>query len=186
MKIALSGKQLSGKDTVADYLCNNYGFKKESFAKPIKELAKSYFGLSHEDVYYNKPDKARKVLQMIGNIGRLVDEDFWVDKTLREIHKHDTIMKEKGKEQRRFVISDLRFKHELEKLKKEGFITIRIEAPRDIREKRGELSNGNDISETDLDEVVMDYTFTNDSDLDKLYSLVDSIMDDLKHREVGR
>ena len=37
MIIGCCGFQGSGKDTIADYLQNIYGFKRESFAGPLKD-----------------------------------------------------------------------------------------------------------------------------------------------------
>ena len=38
--IGLLGRKRVGKDTVADYLINNYNFTKHAFANPIKEVLK--------------------------------------------------------------------------------------------------------------------------------------------------
>ena len=43
-------KKRVGKDTVADYLVNKYGFVKYSFGQPIKEVAKIMFDFSDEQL----------------------------------------------------------------------------------------------------------------------------------------
>lgn len=49
--VALLGQKRNGKDTVADYLVNNYGFVRYGFADPIKEGARHMFDLSDEQLY---------------------------------------------------------------------------------------------------------------------------------------
>lgn len=47
----VSGFAGSGKDTMADYLVENYGFKKISFAKIIKDVCRMVFGFTDEQLY---------------------------------------------------------------------------------------------------------------------------------------
>lgn len=51
MIFGIAGKLESGKDTVADYLVNNYGYKKMAFADNLKHLAIEVFGVTHEQCY---------------------------------------------------------------------------------------------------------------------------------------
>ena len=44
MIIALTGKKGCGKDTIANYLVEKYGFINYGFADPIKEVGKILFG----------------------------------------------------------------------------------------------------------------------------------------------
>lgn len=43
--IAVSGYKRSGKDTIANYLVKNYGFKKVAFADPLKDLVARKFDI---------------------------------------------------------------------------------------------------------------------------------------------
>lgn len=165
--IGLSGKQRSGKDTFADYLVEKYGFKKVSFANPIKELAVNYFGLNPVDVYETKPEKVRKVLQDIGKIGRYVDDLFWVKKALEEYDPNSN---------NNYVVSDVRFINEAEYLKSLDGLIIRIEAPREIRASRGLLTGEDDISETELDGYKFDYVINNVGSLETFYQMIDDLM----------
>ncbi len=65
MIIGICGLQSSGKDTVGDYLINNHGFKKLSFAEVLKDILSILFswdrkkleGLTFEDrLWREKPD----------------------------------------------------------------------------------------------------------------------------------
>ena len=46
--ISLSGLQGSGKDTVADMLCERYGYKRISFAATLKDAVAAVFGWDRE------------------------------------------------------------------------------------------------------------------------------------------
>lgn len=52
-KIALTGIAHSGKDTVANYLVDKYGFRKIGFADPLKRVTMELFGLTEAQVYNN-------------------------------------------------------------------------------------------------------------------------------------
>ena len=58
--IALSGKKRSGKDTVADYLVERFGFVKYGFADPIKEIGKIMFDFSEEQLNTDKKEEIDK------------------------------------------------------------------------------------------------------------------------------
>ena len=45
MIIGICGFQGSGKDTIADYLQNIYGFKRDSFAATLKDAVAAVFWL---------------------------------------------------------------------------------------------------------------------------------------------
>ncbi len=49
--IAFCGLAGSGKDTAANYLVEEHGFKKASFAAPLKQMVKIAFGFSDEQLY---------------------------------------------------------------------------------------------------------------------------------------
>lgn len=59
MIIVLGGVRSSGKDTVGALLVNYYGFKKEAFANPLKEMVRHAFpAFTDEDLY--GPSKNRE------------------------------------------------------------------------------------------------------------------------------
>ena len=108
MIIGLSGQAGSGKDTVADFLVEHYGFVKVALADPIKRAAMEWWGFTEEQLWgpsseRNKPDMRylvepsnpfgapvdvyltpRHALQKIGTeVGRAIDPDVWVRLTMR-------------------------------------------------------------------------------------------------------
>ena len=50
MLIGIIGKKRSGKDTISDYLVQNYNFNKYSFADPIREICQLMFNFSDDQL----------------------------------------------------------------------------------------------------------------------------------------
>lgn len=157
----INGRSLAGKDTIADYLVEGYGFKKVSFAEPIYEIARKYFGMKEKD---------RKLLQDIGEKFREIDPDIWIKLLIKRLNKHE-----------RYVISDVRQANEYIKCKKQGFIPIRVQSNLDLRIERCKKRDGvenPDISlwenkgETGADSFDY-YEIDNNSTLENLYKQVD-------------
>ena len=181
MKLAISGKMASGKDTAADYLVSQYKFIKTPFAKGLKMIAMNEFKCTYEEVYQTKPDHVRKALQLIGRAGTTYDSLVWVNRTLEDIRGLEIMYKKND-----FVVSDLRFKVEAEKLKEEGFTLIRVERDVKLRSLFG-ISNTDDISETDLDDYkLFDYVIDNNGTLDELHDKLDNIITGLENEKSGK
>ena len=152
MIIIFSGKQYSGKDTAAKILMEAMpDFKRCAMGDIIKiEYAKQH-GLTVEDIEVDKA-KYRQGLIDLGNWGRKQSPDYWLNK----------IISQKGN----LVVTDVRIKHEYEVFKQAGAISIRVEASREVREKRGgKLVGENDVTEVDLDDV-RDWNFLLDNNKD--------------------
>lgn len=138
--IAICGEKRSGKDVLANHIVNKYGYTRLSFAEPLKELVKLIFNFSDEQVGLIDGDNdekdtidekwgisPRKALQFIGtevlqhkiqelipNIGR----DYFANILLSKIEDDKT-----------YVISDLRFIHEYEKIKHLDIDIIKVIRP---------------------------------------------------------
>lgn len=139
MIIGVAGFIGSGKDTIADYLITFKGYKRMSFAGPLKDAVASIFNWDREliegttkysrewrdtvdtwwaerlDIKHLTP---RWVLQQWGTeVGRRAfHDDIWIasiENQLRDA-KDD------------IVISDCRFPNELKSIKRMGGITIRV------------------------------------------------------------
>lgn len=81
MLLGLSGKSHSGKDTVADVLVNKFGFKKFSFASPLKEMCSKAFNVPL-NYFYDVDLKDKK-----GNF-IVVGRSSSVSKLFSEIRSH--------------------------------------------------------------------------------------------------
>lgn len=59
--LAISGWKRSGKDMVAEYLVENYGFKRVSFAEPLKRMAAEEYDIPLDHMYND--DYKEKAIQ---------------------------------------------------------------------------------------------------------------------------
>jgi hypothetical protein len=197
--VALSGWKGSGKDTVAKFLVEKHGYKRVAFADVLKDMVAETYGLPRH--YMDDPqhkespildmpvDPKDKFSEMIagfmhkefalvdgkpywspralcileGSVKRSADSNYWVSKAVSQMNNP------RGK----YVITDMRYRSELDKLKditkkddvKNQLITIRI--------KRFESSPSSDPSERDLDDTEMMFTLDNRDTISELENTVD-------------
>ena len=165
--IIFSGKQYSGKDTVAKImLAEMKDYKRCAMGDIIKITYGEQQGLTYEEIEKNKP-LYRQDLINLGNWGRAQDPDYWLKK----------IVEQDGN----IMVTDVRVPHEYEVFKNAGAITIRVEASRDTRASRGELVGENDITEIGLDNIKdWDYIVENNSDYETLKEKVFAIIKKIK------
>ncbi len=165
--IIFSGKQYSGKDTVAKImLAEMKDYKRCAMGDIIKLTYGEQKGLTYEEIEKNKP-LYRQDLINLGNWGRAQDPDYWLKK----------IIEQDGN----IMVTDVRVPHEYEVFKKAGAITIRVEASRDTRASRGELVGENDITEIGLDNIKdWNYVIENNSDYETLKEKVYTIIKKIK------
>ncbi len=154
--IIFSGKQYSGKDTAAKILMEALPeYKRCAMGDIIKYEYGRINNISYEEIENNKP-KYRQGLIDLGNWGRKQSPDYWLNKIIAQAGS--------------IVVTDVRIKHEYEVFKKAGAISIRIEADRDLREKRGgKLIGEDDVTEVDLDNIQdWDFLLYNNKDYETL------------------
>lgn len=147
--IIISGKQYSGKDTLANILLQRLkGFKRVGIGDSIKIEYGKQKNLTFEEIE-SKKHLYRKDLIDLGNWGRSQNPDFWLNK----LSNMENI-----------IIPDIRVVHELEYFKNKGAFSIRVNSSVENRSKRGIIVNGNDDTETALDEYKnWDYVIENNS-----------------------
>ncbi|MBQ8634711.1 hypothetical protein IJ425_00980 [bacterium] len=134
--IIISGKQYSGKDTVAKILLDKLdGFKRVGIGDAIKLEYGRNKGLSFDEIESNK-HLYRADLIELGNYGRSIDCDYW----LKNLAGMDKI-----------IVPDVRLEHELNFFKSRGAFLLRVESSEENRAKRGVLTNADDYTETALD-----------------------------------
>ena len=129
--IALVGYSGSGKDTAADYLVSSKGFKKYSFASPLKalcELLYGKYGLKGEKHYNDNRDDRKTVLYTDEHGKAYTAVDVWVEvgTKLREVHPDVWLDMLQGTESHRIVIADCRHPNEVAKVKELGGTVIFI------------------------------------------------------------
>lgn len=153
--IIISGKQLSGKDTVANTLTNVFSdFKITPLAGAIKAEFGEEKNLTMNEIERNKPLYRSELIEL-GNRKRAKDKNYWLNKVVSAPEN--------------LIVSDVRLYHELETFKKLDAVAIRVESKRDIRAKRGKLVNEDDRTETDLDDVKgWNYVIENNGTVEEL------------------
>lgn len=134
--IVISGKQYSGKDTLAKILLDLMpNFKRVGIGDAIKIEYGKRKNLTFDEIEAQK-HLYRADLIELGNWGRAQDDDYW----LKNIANMDNI-----------IVPDVRVCHEIEFFKQKGAYLIRVESSEENRSKRGVLVGVNDITETALD-----------------------------------
>jgi len=155
MKIGLSGRAGCGKSTIADYLIQEHGFKRYSFAAKLKEICNEMF----PEILALPKAEHRWLLQKLGTEWfRSVDPEVWVKYLIRNISGENVI------------VDDVRFENEADALKAAGFLVVRIERDDALRGAWGYNVDDTHASETALDDYDFDLTLYNDGE----YPFVDA------------
>jgi len=208
MIVGITGRIGSGKDTIAEYLIASHSFKKLSFAGSLKDAVAPLFGWDREmldgitqtsrewreqidpwwakrlDIPHLTP---RWVLQHIGTdvLRQHFHTDIWVASLENKLKQtKDNI-----------VITDCRFRNELDAIKSANGITIRVERGRKpswyntaLEFQKGVRHFGwaiarsrlekEGIHESEYSSVGLDYDYTidNNSTLTDLYAKVGKIL----------
>ena len=134
--IVISGKQFSGKDTLAQILLDKLdGFRRIGLGDAIKLEYSKKNNIPIDEIIKNK-HLYRKDLIELGNWGRSLDECYWI----KNILGYDKI-----------VVPDVRVKFEADFFKNAGAFLVRVESDYKNRSKRGVIVNDCDVTETALD-----------------------------------
>jgi dephospho-CoA kinase len=183
IKIALSGRLRSGKDTCANHLYIKYGFDRVAFGDALKRTVNEVFP------WVTGPNKPRALLQQYGQLMRQVDGDVWIKHAERAVKGAIDFRVNTGAENVGVVITDLRQPNEYEWARANGFTIIRVTAPDEDRLFRAKLA-GDDFNEADLeheteshiDGFAVDAEIVNDGSIDDLKRRVDEILQGIEVR----
>jgi hypothetical protein len=139
MIIGIAGFQGSGKDTIADYLQNIYGFKRDSFAATLKDAVAAVFGWDR-DLLEGRTTESRawreqvdpwwsERLAMPNLTPRLVLQKWGTEVARKSWHDDTWIASLENKLNRAhndIVITDVRFPNEIQAVRNAGGIVIRV------------------------------------------------------------
>lgn len=173
-----------GKDTAAEYLEKKYSgrVKRVAFADKLKKVAIDLFGLSWEQCYGSQQIKEtvdsrygmtpREILQGIGEKMRHVYPDIWVDTvfntTIPEFVKQGFDC---------FVISDVRYPNEANKIHAAGGAVVKV-----IRTGSGVTVGASHSSETAMQEYKeFDFILENNGDFQEYFWKIDRLMGGLNY-----
>lgn len=202
MIIGVCGLIGSGKDTIADYLVNTHGFRRDSFAATLKDAVSAIFGWDrdmlegrsrHSREWREQPDAwwserlgrtitPRLMLQIWGTevCRQGFHDDVWIASLENKLRSTQDDV----------VISDCRFPNEIDSIRRQGGSVIRVVRDDDpvwFIEARLHLRVGSPLPSgiphasewawagTDFDRVV-----DNNGSLDDLYDQVTDLLRDLR------
>ena len=188
MIILLCGYKGCGKDTMASYIENTYGFCHMKISKPLKQALKVLFEFSDEQIEGNLKDiiddrwgiTPRMAMIYIGTnvFQHSIQEflpntsrNFWVKRLVDEIKNHNV-------KSQNIVISDLRFIHEYEYIKDsfpdDPIYILKIVRP-DLK-----LYDSNDIDNSESEHLKLRFSFilTNETK-DNFYKMFDDIYNEI-------
>ena len=192
MLIGLVGLIGSGKDTVAERLITHHGYKRDSFAKSLKDAVSSMFNWDRELLEGNtsesrewreQPDKfwsekmgkevtPRWVLQYFGTevMRQGMYDAIWVDSVIGRYKGDKT------------VISDTRFQNEIKTIKAHGGIVVLVKRE-EIPTREEMQKQGIHQSEWDWVGSDFDYTIDNTSSLEGLDANIDQFIHQLQDHQ---
>jgi hypothetical protein len=178
--VAICGAKRSGKDVLANFLADQYGYTHIKISQKLKDACKILFDFTDEQLESNIKESKDprwgisprvcmqflgtevmqyKIQEILPNVGR----KFWIQSLLTSINDN-----------KKYVISDLRFVHEYEELKKLNTFVIRVD-----KESFDAISNDPHPSEQEYKELVPDYTVENDMVSNKMLTQIRSFFDHL-------
>lgn len=165
MRVAFSGPSGSGKTTAAEYLVEQVGGVKVSFATSLKDAARM---LGWDGM---KDQRGRKYLQLLGQTVRSYDPLFWVKAALEEV---SMIEDQFPSGDVGIFIDDMRFPNEADKLREVGFALVRL-LPAGLDQSEGWRK---DPSEVALDGYDFEYYLGSTmGDLPSLYGGLDDLVE---------
>ena len=202
MIIGIAGLIGSGKNSVADYLVQQYGFTQLSFAASVKDCLAAIFGWNREDLEGLTP-ASRAWREQVDTwwAARLGIENFspryamtkFATDTMRDVFHSDIwiaslerkIQSIKG----HVVISDCRFLNEMHSIRRLDGVLVRV--------VRGEEPSWVQLAKTDVRAMSVlypnihsseyshvgydfDYTVSNDGSLDDLHARINDLFRDLR------
>lgn len=128
--IGLAGRARTGKDTIADRLCDQHNFKRYAFADPVRAGVKAAFNLTDDSFQGIAKEitipwigrSPRELMQTFGTeyARRMIKPTIWLDVASRFIEQHQP---------ERLVITDIRFQNELDWVREHGGVIWHIRRP---------------------------------------------------------
>jgi hypothetical protein len=140
MIIAICGWQGSGKDTIADYLVNSHGFRRDSFASTLKDAVGVIFGWDRELLEGRTRDSRAwreqvdqwwaEKLQIPNLTPRWILQQWGTEVCRRNFHDNIWVTSLENKLRKTtddIVISDCRFPNEIQALRTAGAKLVWVE-----------------------------------------------------------
>ncbi|MEY2688780.1 MAG: hypothetical protein RL375_2978 [Pseudomonadota bacterium] len=181
--IGIAGRAGSGKTAAANYLEQQYDLQAAAFAEPLKDLLEQMFldrGVDH--AHLHEPGlkttpipqfyglTARQLMQRIGDWGRSIDAEYWVDQLAHRLGMAAPAVADRFPIHDRIVISDVRYFNEAAWVAARGGVLIRL-----TRDSAGPA--GTHSSESQIDRLLVHWDVRNNGPtLDHLHAEMDWLM----------
>lgn len=208
MIVGVCGLIGSGKDTIADYLVNVHGFRRDSFASSLKDAISAVFGWDRDmiegrtrssrewreqiDPWWSErlgqPITPRLMLQIWGTevCRNGFHDDIWIASLENKLRQSQDDV----------VISDCRFPNEVEAIHRAGGCVIRVVRGADpewfdaaVEHFRSGTALPVDMphaSEWAWAGTNFDQTINNNASMDDLYQQITDLLRDLRHATVSQ
>jgi len=201
--IGVVGLISSGKDTIADYLCNFQGFRRESFANSLKDAVSMVFGWDRT-MLEGRTKQAREWREQVDpwwaerlNMPNLTPRwvlQYWGTEVCRRGFNDDiwiaSLENKLRTSQDDIVISDCRFPNEIATIKSAGGTVVRVRRGDDpVWYSIAQRANQGDsiaqrqlaefnvhISETAWIGTGFDHTIDNNGTIDELYQQIKNLV----------
>jgi len=188
--VGLTGYRGSGKDAVANLLCQRHGFVRRAFADRLKEAAGLIYGLSHEQLHGDYRAKEtvdpylgltpRFILQQLGTeVARCIHPDTWIIGLENWLYE-DVQVQATARRPLRYVVPDVRFPNEAVALRaaERPWGHGRIVAVVGRRAPPAEDVDQH-ASETNVEELIAasDFAVNNSGDFSALRARVDALVE---------
>jgi hypothetical protein len=194
MIIGLGYKKRMGKDTVADYLVENYNFKKIAFADGVRSAVEEVFGFTQEQMLGdNTKEKTdpfwgfspRYAATNLGELMKKIHPNVWTIKTFKQIDEWTA----NGED---VVVTDMRFFIEYDGLRERDATLVNVYRPFIMKSHYSQFEltqykyldrliwTKKHVSETQLDEKIIDFDhfIWNDEEgnLERVYDQVEELI----------
>ena len=192
MIIGLYGFIGSGKDTVANYLCDKYGFKKVAFADALKDVVASIYAWDRtllngdtkesrewrEQIDPTRGLSPRQALQLIGTdlFRSKFDTNIWIKAMAYRLESLTT-------NDENIVITDCRFQNEVDLVKELGGLLVQVvrhtpEWVKDVQENNVKVEDLKGVHPSEYSQLHFkpDLSIYNFGSKEDMYQLIDSTL----------
>ena len=192
MIIGFLGRKRSGKDTAASFIIENYNFTRYAFGDPVKDVCRAMFGFTEEQLYGDQKETVdpewnitpRQAFQTLGTdiaqygIYNYIPElkesvperTFWVKRFEKWYYNELSVERICGP--LKVVLSDVRFQHEVDAIKRLNGTIIKIERDSDIEDSH--------TSENEIDLITnIDYTIQNNESIEEFNEKLHKVVIDV-------
>lgn len=179
--VLIAGFRGSGKDKVGDYLermANERGIEVHcwAFADKIRETLMKTFKLHQRSDYDNFKRSAfrlisdnflreldgRDILRTIGMAMRSMNERGFLEDVMKKVEEHPTAIN---------IITDLRFKNELDWARKNGYTIIKV--------KKNDTHSDGHVSELGIDDKYCRFIIENNGTKEELWGKTEKIFNEI-------